>query len=405
MVTCSEPEVAFDEVHAAEHELAFDELHVSVDTLFSKTDVGSADKEILGAGVVWSAGNEYNVQSLDDVCGSGQPLSCTEVNIDNKNGLPYLIPVGALNADGLKTTYSSPGPALWVSGFAGQNGGNESVMNSQGYVITSGIYEPATMTVDRSSCQLGYVSDTNSSIYHNAFENPAGHPENPNCNYTSTFNGTSTAAPTVAGVIALMLEANPDLTWRDVKHILVTTSEKIDVDRTYSLSGVTQYSWIENSAGHEHHNWYGFGKVNAAEAVSAAKTITPNNLGTFVTTGFVVGTGSGTIPDNDGGSVSHTITKPSGSNGVVEFVRITIDFNHAQAWSVGLRLQSPDGTVINLMQPFTNVNNPGGGYDIDIGASAFYGESMEGTWTLELRDYASGTTGTLNRWGIEVYGN
>ena len=59
MVTCSEPEVAFDEVHAAEHELAFDELHVSVDTLFNKTDVGSADKETLGAGVVGPDGSEF----------------------------------------------------------------------------------------------------------------------------------------------------------------------------------------------------------------------------------------------------------------------------------------------------------------------------------------------------------
>ncbi len=341
-----------------------------------------------GAIYVWAAGNDYDTNSLPDVCGTDESLSCAEMSIDELNGMPYLIPVGALDADGLVTTYTTPGSAMWVSGFAGEYGTNY----------------PATMTVDRTSCSAGYVSNGYSS-YSNVFDNPSGHPENPNCNYTSSFNGTSTAAPTVGGVIALMLEANPDLTWRDVKHILVTTSEKIDVDRTYSLSGVTQYSWIENSAGHEHHNWYGFGKVNAAEAVSAAKTITPNNLGAFVTTDFVLGTGSGTIPDNDAGTVSHTITKPSGSNGVVEFVRISIDFNHAQAWSLGLRLQSPDGTVVNLMQPFTNVSNPGGGYWIDIGASAFYGESMEGTWTLELRDYASGTTGTLNKWGIEVYGN
>ena len=52
MVTCSEPEVAFDEVHDAEQELAFEEDQVNVDSLFNKTDVGSADKETLGAGVV-----------------------------------------------------------------------------------------------------------------------------------------------------------------------------------------------------------------------------------------------------------------------------------------------------------------------------------------------------------------
>jgi len=57
------------------------------------------------------------------------------------------------------------------------------------------------------------------------------------------------------------------------------------------------------------------------------------------------------------------------------------------------------------MQPFTNINDPGGDYWIDIGVSAFYGENMEGTWTLEITDYSEGVTGTLNQWGIQVYGN
>ena len=61
------------------------------------------------------------------------------------------------------------------------------------------------------------------------------------------------------------------------------------------------------------------------------------------------------------------------------------------------------------MQPATNINNPGdlysGGYYFDIGASGFYGESMEGTWSLEVRDYSAGTTGTLNDWGIQIHGN
>ena len=98
---------------------------------------------------------------------------------------PYIIPVAALDANGIKTSYSTTGPALWVSGFAGEYGSNQSVMNAQGYIRTDDGYDtPATMTVDRSSC-LGYVSSTTATTsYTNAFENPAGHSENPNCNYT-----------------------------------------------------------------------------------------------------------------------------------------------------------------------------------------------------------------------------
>src|SRR5262249_54532457 len=40
------------------------------------------------------------------------------------------------------------------------------------------------------------------------------------------FNGTSASAPIVSGVIALMLEANPDLSWRDVQEILVRSARQ-----------------------------------------------------------------------------------------------------------------------------------------------------------------------------------
>ncbi len=47
-------------------------------------------------------------------------------------------------------------------------------------------------------------------------------------NYTSRFNGTSAAAPMVTAVIALMLEANPNLTYRDVQEILVRSARQND---------------------------------------------------------------------------------------------------------------------------------------------------------------------------------
>ena len=43
---------------------------------------------------------------------------------------------------------------------------------------------------------------------------------------TYGYKGTSAAAPEAAGVIALALEANPSLTWRDIQHLLVLTSKK-----------------------------------------------------------------------------------------------------------------------------------------------------------------------------------
>jgi subtilisin family serine protease len=66
--------------------------------------------------------------------------------------------------------------------------------------------------------------------------------------YTSRMNGTSAAAPVVSGVIALMLQANPNLSWRDVQEILVRSARQND---PFSAPGTgagleTQSTWIIN---------------------------------------------------------------------------------------------------------------------------------------------------------------
>ena len=71
-------------------------------------------------------------------------------------------------------------------------------------------------------------------------------------NCTSTFGGTSSASPLTAGVVALMLDANPNLTWRDVQHILVNTSDRTDTGNT---------NWRKNASGRWISEYYGFGRV------------------------------------------------------------------------------------------------------------------------------------------------
>ena len=56
------------------------------------------------------------------------------------------------------------------------------------------------------------------------------------------------------------------------------------------------------------------------------------------------------------------------------------------------------------MQAQTNVTDTGSAL-FDIGVSALYGESIEGTWTIGLSDFYQEDSGTLIQWGIEVYGN
>ena len=52
---------------------------------------------------------------------------------------------------------------------------------------------------------------------------PADYSVDP-ADFTNRMNGTSAATPMVTGIVALMLEANPDLGWRDVQNILANTA-------------------------------------------------------------------------------------------------------------------------------------------------------------------------------------
>ena len=74
--------------------------------------------------------------------------------------------------------------------------------------------------------------------------------------YTNKAQGTSFACPLVAGVCALILSAYPDLTAREVRDILEKTADKIGSPSEYDTNGRSVK--------------YGFGRVNAANAVIEA---------------------------------------------------------------------------------------------------------------------------------------
>jgi subtilisin family serine protease len=78
--------------------------------------------------------------------------------------------------------------------------------------------------------------------------------------YTDEFGGTSSAAPLVAGIAALVISANPSLTAKEVKDIIKETADPIDGDNRDAGK-------YDNNG---HSIWYGYGKVNAGKAVKTA---------------------------------------------------------------------------------------------------------------------------------------
>ena len=342
-----------------------------------------------GALYVKAAGNEFNACS--PIHPLNRELGCVSSNADPDQNLPYLVTVGAFNADYVKSSYSSAGANLWVVAPGGEDG----------------VEGPGIISTDQAGQAAGFGLVFGE-------DGLSGHPSlDAHGDYTSGFGGTSAAAPGAAGAIAILLGVNPELTWRDVKHILAATARRIDpdIDRVRAAFNGTPYvlrhGWETNAAGYAYHNWYGFGAVAIDEAVALARTHAPDSLGEFVESEwFKAGDGLDLlIPDNDGAGLIHALDVAGlPDTADIEAVVLEIRADHADASELGVQLTSPAGTVSTLNTPFNWLLYRARGLrDWRLLSNAFYGEQPNGTWTLQVVDLASGETGRLESWRLRFY--
>ena len=166
--------------------------------------------------------------------------------MEEDQNYPYYVLVGALNEKGKRAEYSTPGPNIWISapGGSGKDTGQKVITtsmkgcNSPDLKEWIDIYKKHDSRLDDVTASEvwddKFLRDQILQIFTNAgllnkfdWNNES---ENKNCNYTASLEGTSFATPIVSGAIALILEANPDLNWRQVKYILAATAKKIDDD-------------------------------------------------------------------------------------------------------------------------------------------------------------------------------
>lgn len=357
-----------------------------VDQMRQATTTGRSNKGML---IVKSAGNSFAVEVASNVYRFGN------VSFDGYNTTPYTINVAAVNAQGKHASYSSFGSGVWVSAPGGEYGDTS----------------PAMITTDRTGCANGHAKTSATS---NAFDR--GGSSNSNCTYTASFNGTSSAAPVTSGVIALILEANPTLTWRDVKHILASTSKRLeptatrynypDTNVTFPNNLIWEQGWVENKAGFVFNNIYGFGMVDATAAVRYA-SLYSMNLGTQKESSWLSSaTGNTAIPDNNVTGITSTINVTSSLT--IEAIQIQVDATHTEIGQLAVELTSPQGTkniILNANNALYDLQNYGGSANLfTFLSNAFYGEKANGTWTIRLIDPFAQKTGTFRNWKIKVIG-
>ncbi|MEP7372247.1 MAG: proprotein convertase P-domain-containing protein [Chitinophagaceae bacterium] len=238
--------------------------------------------------------------------------------------------------------------------------------------------------------------------------------------FDAQFGGTSSATPLVAGIAALIISANPNLTALQVISVLQKTAKKdmnmtayaktppatFDPNTSWDVSPVTPFlNGSFNNIGHADgtwSGWFGFGKADAAAAVAEALRLggdIPNDNNVITQSSSP----AKAIPDNNPVGISDVMVVNDG--GTISSVKVDLDITHTYIGDLVVKLTSPRGTPAflhernggsakNIIKTFDLSNAPT--------LSRFNGESASGNWTLEVTDVAAIDTGTLNKWTIHI---
>ncbi len=291
-----------------------------------------------GCVVTWAAGNGN--ESVDN---------------DGYASNPSVITVAACNDMGGRSSYSDTGDAVWCT-FPSSHGEAS---------FTDGIW-----TTDRTG--------------RNGF-NRGESIENTDIDYTSDFGGTSSACPGVAGVAALIISTNPELRSDQVKDIIKNSCDKIDQENgQYSEQG--------------HSPFYGYGRVNAYNAIKLAKPKQYNHTVKHCVIKEVE------IKDNKTQSLSLEIA----DNKVLKDIIVGVEITHSFVGDLIVDLICPKGLSIksirlhnqqqenndNLIKQYDQINT--------TALSQLIGKKPQGKWRLRVKDTATDDSGSINAFFLQL---
>uniref|UniRef100_A0A8C2BML1 Neuroendocrine convertase 1 n=1 Tax=Cyprinus carpio TaxID=7962 RepID=A0A8C2BML1_CYPCA len=219
---------------------------------------------------------------------------------------------------------------------------------------------------------------------------------------TETHTGTSASAPLAAGIFALALEQNPDLTWRDLQHLVVWTSE---FDPLANNPG-----WKRNGAGLMVNSRFGFGLLNAKALVDLAdpkiwkhvpekkqcivrdETFQPRPL-------KAAGEISIEIPTKAcAGQVNSIVS--------LEHVQVEVSIEYTRRGDLHITLTSPSGTTTVLLAERERDTSANGFRNWAFMSVHTWGENPTGTWTLKITDTSGRmeNEGQIINWKLILHG-
>jgi subtilisin-like proprotein convertase family protein len=184
-------------------------------------------------------------------------------------------------------------------------------------------------------------------------------------------------------------------------------------------SYVPEPAWTQNGAGRWFDNWYGFGLVDGAAAVAAARSYTGyltgqmrsnvlTALGEDCDDGPTAECGT-EIPVGEAEGADFSVNNTDASIGTIEALQLTLAIGDSNLGDTAVELISPAGTRSVLLHAFTELLNNGSDVtNFVLATQAFNGESAAGNWTLRLIDVATRDAPAAGRFmaaKIQVFGH
>ncbi|XP_004635662.1 neuroendocrine convertase 2 [Octodon degus] len=375
----------------------------------------AANNNICGVGVAYNS-KVAGIRMLD------QPFMTDVIEASSISHMPQLIDIYSASwgptdngktvdgpreltlqamADGVNKGRGGKGSIyVWASG----DGGSYDDCNCDGYAssmwtisINSAINDGRTALYDE-SCSSTLASTFSNGRKRNPEAGVATTDLYGNC--TLRHSGTSAAAPEAAGVFALALEANLELTWRDMQHLTVLTSKRNQLHDEV-------HQWRRNGVGLEFNHLFGYGVLDAGAMVKMAK-----DWKTVPERFHCVG---GTVQDPEkippSGKLVLTLTT-SACEGKENFVRYlehvqaVITVNATRRGDLNINMTSPMGTKSILLSRRPRDDDSKVGFDKwPFMTTHTWGEDARGTWTLELGFVGSSPQkGVLKEWTLMLHG-
>ena len=327
----------------------------------------SVERTTLAAGVTSGRGGKGAIYIF--ASGNGRDNS-DSADFDGYASNRLVMAIGASNGIGEVSSYSEGGLCLFANATVGETSG---IVAADRQGLNKGFHLASSPTGDYT---------TNRATPEQEF----------------VIRGTSFSAPQAAGVVALLLEKNPNLTWRDVRHLIARTAVKIQPSsstwRTLPSSpgSSTQLHWSPD---------FGFGRMNATAAVALADPATWVLMPAESAPLTAIKSVQAAIPDGVPSGVGGDLVIAANAQFRVETVEFAMTVAHANQSQLSYTLISPTGTRSTIVSRPNDVTPARTRVFTSL---AHWGEGANGTWRVEVADRTAGIVGAVGAVSISVYG-